>query len=415
MTDLFDHLEGGHDDADGDQQSRRARRAVASDDGQPPRRPDRESRRRHRSVLSFVVMIGILVGLVAGGWFVVKPLFSGGGDPSANVSDYPGPGATEILVEIPEGSSGNAIGLILKDAGVVATTEAFSKAYSENSAATSIQPGTYKLLQQMAAKDAVAALLDPANRADIRVTIAEGLRSDQLYQKVADALGISYDDAYAAAHDYAALGLEGPPNTNEGVIDPMEGWFYPSTYSIKPSGTATDMFKQMYDRTIAELDGLGIAPEERLHVLTLGSIAMKETDAVDWPKTVRAMENRLAEGSEFGGKLQVDSTFEYAWALQHPGEKMDPNLHNTDASPYNTRLVAGLPPSPIGTVEVGAMSAVLSPEEGDWTYWITVDYCTRETRFTKDYQGEFLPWKAEFQDFLQRWQANDEKCPLPES
>ncbi|WP_454300732.1 endolytic transglycosylase MltG [Salana multivorans] len=202
-------------------------------------------------MFSFVAMIAIFAGLAVVAFLVVRPLFSSG-DPQANVSDFPGPGTNEVLVVIPEGATGNEIGLLLKDQGVVATTEAFSHAYSANSAATSIQPGTYRLMQQMAAKDAVAALLDPDNRADVRVTIPEGYRSDQIYQRVADDLGISYDDAYAAAHDYAALGLDGPPNTNEGVIDPMEGWFYPSTYSVPPDGKATDLFKQMYDRTIAE-------------------------------------------------------------------------------------------------------------------------------------------------------------------
>lgn len=413
MTDLFDQLDGGHGAAEQAPASHRAQPSAADGGSGGPRRP-RGSRRRG-SMFSFVAMIAIFAGLAVVAFLVVRPLFSSG-DPQANVSDFPGPGTNEVLVVIPEGATGNDIGLLLKDQGVVATTEAFGHAYSANSAATSIQPGTYRLMQQMAAKDAVAALLDRDNRADIDVTIPEGYRSDQIYQRVADGLGISYDDAYAAAHDYAALGLDGPPNTNEGVIDPMEGWFYPSTYSVPPDGKATDLFKQMYDRTIAELDGIGVAPEDRLRVLTLGSIAIKEVDNdEDWAKAVRAMENRLAEGSEFGGRLQVDSTFEYAWALQHPGEEMDQNLHNTDPSPYNTRLAAGLPPSPIASVDSRLMGAVLAPAEGDWTYWITVDLCTRETRFTSDYEGEFVPWREEYKQFEQRWIANDRQCPLPES
>lgn len=414
MTDLFDQLEGGHDGAaDEARASRRTQGSESGGSGGGPRRP-RGSRRRG-SMFSFVAMIAMFAGLAVVAFLVVRPLFSSG-DPEASISDFPGPGTTEVLVVIPEGATGSEIGLLLKDHGVVATTEAFGQAYSANSAATSIQPGTYRLMQQMAAKDAVSALLDSNNRADVRVTIPEGNRSDQIYQRVADAFGISTEEAYDAAHDYAALGLEGPPNTNPEAIDPMEGWFYPSTYSVPPDGEAVDLFKQMYDRTIAELDGLGIAPEDRLRVLTLGSIAIREVNNdEDWAKAVRAMENRLAEGSEFGGRLQVDTSLDYAWALQHPGEEMDQNLHNTDQSPYNTRIVPGLPPSPISSIDARLMGAVIAPAEGDWTYWITVDLCTGETRFTSDYEGEFLPWREEYKEFERRWNANDRQCPLPES
>lgn len=404
MTDLFDQLENGGDAP----ATRRARRVGA---GAP--RPDRPPRRRG-SVFSFVAMIAIFAVLAAVVFVVVRPLFSSG-EP-ASVTDYPGPGTTEVLVVIPVGATGSEIGLVLKDQDVVATTEAFNRAYSENSAATSIQPGTYRLMQQMSARDAVAALLDPANRADVRVTIPEGFRSDQIYQRVADALGISYEDSEAAAHDYAALGMEGPPNTNPEALDPMEGWFYPSTYSLAPGGTATDLYRQMYDRQIAELDAMGVAPEDRLRVLTIGSMAIREARAdEDWARITRAIDNRLADTSgDFNGRLGIDSTLEYAWALQNPGVEMDPDEHNSNPSPYNTRLTAGLPPSPISSVDSRLIAAVLAPAEGDWTYWVTVDLCTGETRFTSDYQGEFLPWRAELQDFLERWNANDRACPLPE-
>mgnify|MGYP001696393932 CR=1 FL=1 len=74
---------------------------------------------------------------------------------------------------MPDGASGQEIGQILYDKGVVASVGAFADAYAANANSGNIQAGVYTLQAKMSAANAVAALLDPASQTR-RLTIPEG-------------------------------------------------------------------------------------------------------------------------------------------------------------------------------------------------------------------------------------------------
>ena len=111
-------------------------------------------------------------------------LFDGGGESTAEVADHPGPGHGSVQVVVNPGDTGAAIGDTLETAGVVATAAAFANAYTANPDAASIQPGTYELLLEMKASDAVTALLDPARRISYKVTVPEGLTAAQAFERI---------------------------------------------------------------------------------------------------------------------------------------------------------------------------------------------------------------------------------------
>ena len=89
----------------------------------------------------------------------------------------------------PRATAASQIGRTLLDAGVVASVEAFLAAANANPEFTRVQPGTYTLPQQLPATDAVAALLDPANRQTDTLVIAEGLRVGQILDRLAEGTG----------------------------------------------------------------------------------------------------------------------------------------------------------------------------------------------------------------------------------
>ena len=394
--------------------------------GAPPSGSPRSGspRRPHpyrTSVIGVALAVVIVLGLGVLILSAVRPrLPEGGASPSSPVSeaaalDYPGPGTGEVVVEIPAEASSAEMGQVLVDSGVVLTVAGFEAAYGANADAGQIQPGTYRLLGEMASKDAVTALLDPARRQDLQLTIPTGYRTDQIYTRISDVLGVPLEEVHAASRDYPGMGLEGPPNATEGVIDPLEGWLLAGTYTVGRSSTPAEVLRQMYDATIAQLDALGVAPEDRQRVLTIASIAKLEaySDA-DAPRVARVIVNRLADDSPTDGRLQMDSALTYAWTMTHPaGEDMDPALHDTDPSPYNTRLIAGLPPSPIATVDAALLQAAVSPEEGPWIYFVTTDLCSGETFFT-DSRDELMAKQRETREWLDRYQANGSVCPVPE-
>lgn len=362
-------------------------------------------RKRRRSFLTVVLMLASLILLIAGGWFVVRPTLLAPTEAEMTITDYPGPGEREVEVVIATGSTGTDIAAVLADADVIATERAFIQAFNANPSATSIQPGTFLLRTKMSSADAIAALLDPAYRADLTVTIPEGFTVGQVYARVASVLGLAEEDVRAAARDHEALGLPEQARANPDVLDPLEGWLAASTYTAMPNDTPADVLRQMVDLTQARLTSLG-APEDSWHeILTIASILQAEVSYVEeYPKVARVIENRLAGLGDTGRTLGMDSTVAYGLgiaSLEVTREQFD-----DPSNPYNTRQLPGLPPGPIGAPGVAAIEAALNPAEGDWIYFVTVDLDTGETRFTADY-GEHQRNQAEFRAWLAAQPAGD--------
>lgn len=333
---------------------------------------DRRRRRRRRIVSSFVLLM-VLSLVAAGGYFALRVVRQTQGEVTT-VSDYTGAGTTEVVVTIPEGATGQQIGQILKDAGVVATVGAFTQAYNANANASSIHAGTYTLKLQMSAANAVAALLDPISQADHTLTIPEGATRDQVKDKLQAVAGFTPEDIDAAFADPAAIGL---PDIAAGEV---EGWLAPSTYDIPPDSTATEVIASMVATTVSRLNAAGVAEADYETVLNKASIVEREGSAEYYAKIARVIDNRLADtAGETRGLLGMDSTVLYG--LGRSGG-MPTSEENADSSnPYNTYQHAGLPPTPIGSPGQPAIEAVVHPAEGDWLYFVTVNLETKETLF----------------------------------
>ncbi|MCZ2837463.1 endolytic transglycosylase MltG [Modestobacter sp. VKM Ac-2985] len=327
----------------------------------------RGGRRRRGPVvvgLSLVVLAALMAGIFLGGkalWERVNPV----------AEDYAGAGTGEVDVRVESGDSLRAIGATLVEAGVIASVPPFTEAAEANPAATGIQPGVYRLREQMSGQAALDLLLDPVSRQVTRVTLPEGLRVTQVLQRLADEGGLPLADLEAAAADPAQLGLPAYANGT------LEGFLFPATYDIEPGQTAVDVLSRMVARTDQVLTDLQIPVEQRLATLTEASIVQAEAGtAEDMGKVARVIENRLMDGM----RLQMDSTVNYASGetglLTTPEDRANP-------SPYNTYANAGLPPGPIGNPGETALRAVLNPTEGPWRFFVLTNPETGESAFAE--------------------------------
>ncbi len=336
-------------------------------------------------------MLALVFALLAGTCFVLWSVFGGLFDPAEPTADvivdYPGPGSGQVQVTVAAGDTGDAIGATLTEAGVVATAQAFSDAYTANPQATAIQPGTYALHQRMRAADAVNALLDQGNRVSSRVTIPEGYTVEQVYQRLYEVTTIPVEDYRAAAADPAALGV--PVATTS-----VEGWLAPATYDVEPGADAAQVLSQMVAQTVWELNTRGVPADQMQDVLTKASIVEREARRdEDRPKTARVIENRLRDGM----MLQVDATTLYGLGVTG---RAPTRAELDDASnPYNTHEHLGLPPTPIATPGAASLDAVLAPAPGNWRYWVTVNFDTGETLFADTYP-EQLENEARMDEWL---------------
>ncbi|WP_418607517.1 endolytic transglycosylase MltG [Georgenia sp. SUBG003] len=331
----------------------------------------RRRRRRRRSVVVLAVAVAMVVALTVWAFPRVRDMVVD--RPSAAATDFPGPGQGEVEIQVPSGASGAEIGLILEEGGVVASQRAFTEAFSENVNAARIQPGTYTLLQEMAAADAVAALLDPANKAEVTITVPEGFHADQVYERIANVAELPLEEVEAAAADPAAIGLP------EEAGGKPEGWLAAATYSFQPSDDAETILAAMVDQTVSRLDERGVPADQRQEVLTKASIVEREVNLPEYYGHVaRVIENRLVDDGDVNHRLQMDSTVLYGVG-KVGGVPTREDLESD--TPYNTYKNPGLPPTAIGAPGTAAIDAVLNPPAGDWLYFATVNLDTGETKF----------------------------------
>ena len=347
------------------------------------RSASRKRKAKRIALSGFIVLIlALIVALV--GTVAVKHFMAATEEPE--IADYSGAPSEEVVVAIPAGSTGADMGKILKDAGVVASAEAFVQAFDANPRAASIQPGAYYINTHISGKAAVAALLDPASKAEYTVTIPEGERASAIYEKLANVYSLTVAEVTEQAKDTAAIGLPAEAGGN------LEGWLAPGQYNFMPDTTVPEALGEMVARRVEELEGTGIARDQWQRQLIIASIAEKEVRLPDdYPKVARVIENRLEQDMP----LQVESTVMYALGKS---EIVATKSDLQTESPYNLHVNKGLPPGPICNPNIEVVKATINPPEGDWLFWVTVNPDTGETKFAvtneehESYAVEFDQW-----------------------
>ena len=367
---------------------------------QSPTPPPGGGRRRGTGFLAALLSI-LLIGAVGVGlYFGAMALWRTFGPNS--YEDYPGPGTGSVVVVVDEGQSVTAIANTLSAADVVASPEAFVAATKGDPGATSIAPGAYQMQQQMSGEQAFELILDPAARYQSQVALPEGLRIDQTVQRTSEGTGIPAADLWRVLED-PAQGLVLPawaPNTGNLRA---EGFLFPATYGFEKDAGALQVLQSYVDRFNESAGAVDLANAEQLvgyspyETLIVASLVQSEGLPQDFGKVARVIYNRLDSKTwgETFGFLQLDATVNYG--LQESNIALSSDQLRKDG-PYNTYTRAGLPPTPINSPGEEAIAAALSPEDGDWLYYVTVNPSTGETKFTANYD-EFLAYKAEFQ----RW------------
>ncbi|MCW2698540.1 MAG: aminodeoxychorismate lyase [Blastococcus sp.] len=322
----------------------------------------RGDRRPWAVLLSLLVLAGLVVGIVVGGEKLLTMI-----NPSSR--DFTGQGSGTVEVRISQGDTLSDIARTLVDEGVVASVGPFVDAAEADPAATGIQPGVYRMREQMSGESAVDLLLDPAARLVTRVMLPEGLTVKATLAKLAETSGTPVAEFEKAAADPVALGL---PAYAGGKL---EGFLFPATYDFEPDTTPAQMLTQMIERAVHAFDDLQIPPAERLAVVTKASLVQAEASSTeDMAKVARVLENRLADGMA----LQLDTTVNYA---NGKAGITTTSADRANPSPYNTYLHPGLPPGAIDNPGEEALRAVLSPAAGDWRFFVVVNPDTGETRF----------------------------------
>jgi len=151
---------------------------------------------------------------------------------------------------------------------------------------------------------------------------------------------------------------------------PLEGFLFPDTYNFDRKTTAAQLVSVQLQEFTAKWSTLNLSYARSKNltpydVLTIASMIEKEAVAPgDRAKVARVIYNRLHLGMTLG----IDATIRYA--LHIPGTKSLTQSELTNPTPYNTRLHAGLPPTPIANPGLASMQAAADPAKGPWLYFV---------------------------------------------
>ncbi|MBA3630581.1 MAG: endolytic transglycosylase MltG [Actinobacteria bacterium] len=292
-----------------------------------------------------------------------------------------------VTVVIARGSDASEVGDLLARKKIIPSGFGFQIATFLEGGGDKIQAGRYKLPLGLTAKDALARLTKGARAQDYyRVTFQEG----SWLTDFAETLAKEGDIKEKAFMEFVKSGKVrskyGPPGGRS-----LEGLLFPSTYEIGEGEAAASVVKRLVEEFDERATALkigqapGLSPYEAVIVASM--IEAEARVESDRAKISTVIQNRLHAQMALG----IDATLRYA--LRKRGGALTLSDLAVD-SPYNTREVGGLPPTPIAAPGEASLRAAIHPADGDWLYYVVSD-CRGRHAFTESYD-QFLADKARY-------------------
>ena len=268
------------------------------------------------------------------------------------------------LYEVPAGAGYHRVVSELVERGIIADAWAFRLlARLEPETLPDLRPGEYRLTPGMSGRDMLA-LLGSNDVVSYPLTIPEGWTFRQMRERL--------DAAPKLAHRTRDLSDEEVMKRLDREGRHPEGWFFPDTYHYHKGLSDLEILRQALERMEATLDEVwagrddGLPLESPYEALIMASLIERETGAPEErPEIAGVFVRRL----ERGMRLQTDPTVIYGM-----GERFDGNITRADlreATPYNTYVIDGMPPTPIALPGRAALEAAVQPEAGETLYFVS--------------------------------------------
>ena len=276
-----------------------------------------------------------------------------------------GPGGKEILVEIPKGSTGSDIAVLLEQKKVIKNAYLFRLAMRINPPSR-MSAGSFRLDPS---KD-VFEMLNSLENATVEIsltTIPEGLTLEQTAEVLAKQ-GMCLQD------DFIKIARENKYYMNEKELKSVDGYLFPETYNFPENADCDKIIKVMtgeFERRFFPLyrqhkDDMPV-PMTLDKVVVLASLVEREARVPEERPIIAGVYfNRLKKGM----KLECDATVMYA--LKTKKEVLLYSDLEID-SPYNTYKYTGLPPGAIANPGMSSLKAVIKPVKHEFYYYVRND------------------------------------------
>lgn len=294
-----------------------------------------------------------------------------------------------VDVEIPQGVGTQKIAEILAENDVIDQPFCF-RLYSKFSKADGkFQQGVFALSADMGYAEIVTQLQTTKPRANVDVTITEGMTVEEIAVLLQQKEVCNAQDFCAVVNhgkfDYDFI--DDIPWGNNGRMYRLEGYLFPDTYNFyldsEPEAVINRMLsnleKKIDEQLLAKMKAQNMTLDDMLIFASLiqGEAAKKE----DMEGVSRVLYNRIAHPGY--PKLELCSTRDYVNSIRPllNGLQVASNL-------YNTYECVGMPAGAINNPGLDAINAVFNPSTDEKVvdcYFFATDYDTGITYFSKTF------------------------------
>ncbi|ODJ92810.1 aminodeoxychorismate lyase [Pseudomonas viridiflava] len=268
----------------------------------------------------------------------------------------------EQLLDVPAGSTPTGVLNRLQTEGVIKDAFWLRLYWRLNLSGQALHSGEYRMVPGMDV-DALFGVWKRKEVVQYSLTLVEGWNFRQV--RAALAKQAKLDQTLAGLSDAELMTKIGHPD-----VFP-EGRFFPDTYRYVRGMTDAEVLKQAYARLEEVLDEEWAARAadapyaDPYQALIMASLVEKETGV---PQERGQIAGVFVRRLKLGMQLQTDPTVIYGMGERYNGKLTRADLKQ--ATPYNTYVIAGMPPTPISLVGREAIHAALNPVSGDSLYFV---------------------------------------------
>jgi uncharacterized YceG family protein len=168
----------------------------------------------------------------------------------------------------------------------------------------------------------------------------------------------------------------------------LEGFLFPALYEFTAKTTTRQLVQKQLDAFVRNWRTIDMSYARsknltRYDVLIIASMVEREAQvARERPLVAAVIYNRLKRGMTLG----IDATLRYG--LRIPPTRAIRESELANPTPYNTRIHAGLPPTPIANPGLASLKAAANPAKVDYLFFVRNADC--KTHFFTASESEFF-------------------------
>ncbi len=266
------------------------------------------------------------------------------------------------LFEIKRGASINQIITALQEQKIAINPHWFRLIAYQNKLARKLKAGEYELQQGLTTPQLLTLFAEGKTR-QYSITFPEGWSFKQIRQRLAKNPVLK--------QTLAEMDNETIMARLDAKYKHPEGLFFPDTYFFDKNTSDFSLLARAYKKMQQVLKEQWQQKEKDLplknayEALILASIIEKETAVGSERDLISGVFTRRLRT---GMLLQTDPTVIYGMGERYQGDIRYKDLR--EATPYNTYVIKGLPPTPIAMPGKEAIYAALHPAKGDSLYFV---------------------------------------------